>query len=413
MFPVINIGPAAVQAAGLILLLSFMIGTWLTDRFSQKIGAHDDAIDNAILIGLVSGILGARLGFMLQNPGVFLDNPLSILSLTPSMLNASFGLLVGALSALIFAQKKHLPLWPTLDTLSPFFVMIFMGVHMANFANGNAFGLPADLPWAVQLWNAMRHPVQLYAVILAGLVLIWMVTHTKLFSVTGFVHSGVLFNITLITLSVITLFSRAFVAEKILLAGLDLIQIISFFTAAGGLSLVYSRKFASQKRLSVFISMGANIDPENNLSNATDDIKSLFKIRRTSNTYQTEPVGQAPNHRHFLNKVIEIETNLAYPALVDQLKSIEKKFGRKPGNKKEVPLDLDVLTYGSEVFTYKGKRIPDSNLIKYSYIARPLAEMSPDFRHPATGKSIETIVKDLDDKTKVIKIEEEKHGTKG
>jgi len=411
MFPVINIGPAAVQAAGLILLLSFMIGTWLTDRFSQKIGTHDDAIDNAVLIGLVSGILGARLGFMLQNPGVFFDNPLSFFSLTPSMLNASFGLLVGTLSAIIFAQKKHLPLWPTLDTLSPLIVLLFIGVHLANFANGNAFGLPTDLPWAVQLWNTLRHPVQLYAVILAALLLIWIVTHTKLFSVTGFLHSGILFNIILVALSVFTLFSRAFVAEKILLAGVDLIQIISFFTAAGGLSLVYSRKFSSQKHLTVFISMGANIEPNNNLSKALDEIKSHWKIRRTSSTYQTEPVGQATKGKPFHNKVIEIETDQAYPALVDHLKSIEKKFGREPGNKKEVPLDLDVLAYGGEVFSYKGKRIPDPNLIKYRYIAQPLAEMSPDFRHPANGKSIESVLEKLDDNSKVIKVEKVNHGT--
>ena len=411
MFPVINIGPAAVQAAGLILLLSFMIGTWLTDRFSQKIGTNDEAIDNAILIGLVSGILGARLGFMLQNPGVFLNNPLSILSLTPSMLNASFGLLVGTLSAIIFAQKKHLPLWPTLDTLSPLFVLLFMGVHLANFANGNAFGLPTDLPWAVQLWNALRHPVQLYAVILAALLFIWIITQTKLLSVTGFLHSGILFNITLIALSVITLFSRAFIAEKILLAGVDLIQIISLFTIAGGLGLVYLRKFSSQKRLTVFLSMGANIEPENNLSNALDEIKSHFKLRRTSSTYQTAPIGQAPKGKPFLNNVIEIETDLAYPALVGKLKSIEKKFGRERGNKKEVPLDLDALTYDGEVFSYNGKLIPDPNLIKYSYIVRPLAEISPDFRHPATGETIEAIVNDLDDKSKVIKVKEVNHAT--
>lgn len=411
MFPVINIGPAAIQAAGLILLLSFMIGTWLTDRFSQKIGTHDEAIDNAILIGLVSGILGARLGFMMQNPGVFLDNPLSVLSLTPSMLDTSFGVLVGVLSAFIFAQKKHLPLWPTLDTLSPLVVLLFIGIHLANFANGNAFGLPTELPWAVQLWNAMRHPVQLYTIILAALFLTWMLIHTKMLSVSGFMHSGLLFTITVVGLSVITVFTRAFVAEKILLAGVDIVQIIGFFAAAGGLRLIYSRRYSIQKRVPVLISMGANIEPEKNLSKAVDEIKSQFRLRRDSSTYQTEPVDQGPKGKSFLNKVIEIETDLGYPALVNQLKSIEKKFGRVPGNKRQVPLDLDVLVYDGQVFSVTGKRIPDPNLIKYAYIARPLAEMAPDFRHPANGKSIESILEQLDDNSRVIKIEEVENGT--
>ena len=36
--------------------------------------------------------------------------------------------------------------------------------------------------------------------------------------------------------------------------------------------------------------------------------------------------------------------------------------------------------------------LPDPNLTQYSYIAVPLAEIAPEFRHPATGQSIQDIV---------------------
>lgn len=215
MFPVIDVGPVAVQAAGLILLLSLWIGLWLTGKLSANLGTNGDAIETGILYGLLAGVLGARLGFLIQNPSVFMNNPLSLVSLTPAMLDGSFGLLTTALTLVIIFQKKHLPLWPTLDTLSPLVIMLFAGVHLADYANGNNFGLSTTLPWGVSLWNAIRHPVQLYTLLLISLLFIWFLLQTRGLKQTGFMRSGVLFSSVIAGLAFITLITRAFVAEKL------------------------------------------------------------------------------------------------------------------------------------------------------------------------------------------------------
>ena len=165
MFPIINIGPFAIQAAGFIQLLSLSIGLALTKKFANATGTNGEVIENSILIGLVAGLIGARIGFLLQNTSVFLNNPLSIFALTPAMLEINFGLLIGILAVIIIAQKHNLPLWPTLDTLSPLVVLLIAGLHLANFATGDAYGLPTDLPWGINLWEAIRHPVQIYTII--------------------------------------------------------------------------------------------------------------------------------------------------------------------------------------------------------------------------------------------------------
>lgn len=404
MFPVIDLGPLAIQAPGLILLLSLWLGTWLTGKFAAAIGTNGDAIENSVLFGLIAGILGARIGFMAQNPSVFLSNPLSLISLTPSMLNTGFGLLVGGLTAYILAQKKHLPLWPTLDTLSPLVILMFVGVHLANFANGNAFGLPASLPWAIDLWNAMRHPVQLYAVILGALLTLWTLFHTKGFNTTGFMRSGMMIGLTMAGLGGITVFTRAFVAEKLLLGRFDLVQLIGFLPVSGSLALIYLQKFRNQ-RIPVLISMGSNMDPKAHLSQALGFINSDFDLRRSSNIYRSADVKDSANAKTFLNQVIEIETTLSFPDLQSRLKSYEKKLGREPGNKKDVPLDLDILTFNKDVFTYQEKHIPDPNMLKYNYILLPLAEIAPEFRHPGTGESIQTIMVRVDN-TQIVKTEE-------
>ena len=413
MFPIMNIGPLAIQAAGLILLLSFFIGTFLTSKLAGELNTNGDAIENSLLIGMIAGLLGARIGFMMIYPSVFIDNPLNLVSLTPSMLDASFGILVGILTAFILAQRKQLPLWPTLDTLTPFIIMVFAGIQLANYANGSAFGLPTQLPWGIELWNEVRHPVQLYALILAGIMFMWLLAHTRLLRITGFLRSGVLFNIILAGLSAIILFTNAFIAEKVLLGQIDFYQVVAMVVLVSSLVLIYTRAFPARKKVGVIISMGSNLKPAENISKALDILSADFRIRRKSEKYVTEDINRNQQTMDFLNQVIEIETELTYPELVLRLKAIEQTLGREPGNKQRVPLDLDILTYGSEVFSFQGKQIPALDLQKYRYIALPLAEMSPGFRHPADGLTIQEILDKLSDDTQVKKLNEVENGIEG
>jgi phosphatidylglycerol:prolipoprotein diacylglycerol transferase len=408
MFPIINIGPLAVQAGGFILILALFIGLWLTSLFAKNLGTNEEAIENAILIGLLSGLAGGRLGFVLQSPSVIMNNPLAIFSLTPTMIDLTFGVLVGVITIVIFAQKKHLPLWPTLDSLVPLVILLFGAVHLVNFAIGEEYGLPTDLPWGIELWNEIRHPVQIYALILTLMLLLGMLIHTRMLRRTGFIRSGLLISVGTCGLGLITLITRAFVAEKINLAGIDLWQLIGLGALILSLANIYKKQYRNRNHISVLISMGSNRNPIDNLSLGIEKIGKEFKIRNASSVYQTMDVRDGKSASIFLNMVIEIDVNIPFEELQTKLKSIEQEIGREPGNKNVVPLDLDILTYNNDVFSFNGKQIPDPNLIKYRYIAIPLAEVAPDFRHPAKGNAIDHIIASLTDKTEIQKIDEVK-----
>jgi 2-amino-4-hydroxy-6-hydroxymethyldihydropteridine diphosphokinase len=411
MFPVIDLGPFAIQAPGLILILSFLLGSWLIDRMATALGTNGDVIENSLLIGLVAGILSARIGFLLQNPSVFSDNPMSLLSLTPSMLNPGFGLLAGVLGAFITAQRKHLPLWPTLDTLTPFVLILFIGLQLANLANGDVYGLPTALPWGIRLWGEMRHPVQIYAILLALGVVIWFLIRTKGLSETGFLRSGVLSLITIAALAAITIFTRAFVAEKLLLWRHDLLQLAAFVLLLFLFFSIFRKGVRKQGQVHVFISMGSNRNPLENLERGLLLLSEEFTLLRFSSRYQTADIRPEKSSKPFLNQALELKTELSYPLLRKKLKSIEKHLGRERGNKDVVPLDLDILTYDQDVFVFSGHHIPDPLLIKYHYMADPLAEIAPDFRHPADGRSIQQILKAIVDQTQVKKLNEVENGT--
>ena len=412
MFPIINIGPLAIQAPGFILILAFAIGLWMTGIFAKNLGTNQDGIENTIFVGLFSGLAGARIGFLLQNPAILQKDPLAVISLTPSMLNLSFGFLVGALVAVIYAQKKHLPLWPTLDTITPLVIIIFAGLHIANLASGDNYGLATDLPWGIQLWNAKRHPVQLYAAFLSVLLFTVLLIRTKAFNRTGFLKSGIVFWITIGCIGGITLITRAFAAEKSLLLNRDIWQITGLAIMIISAIAIFRKSYRIQKHIPVLVSMGSNQQPEENLSAGLEKIYLQFKVRGVSKIYITEDVKGKKDSSHFYNQVIELDVNQSFHDIYTTLKFIEKDLGREPGNKKVVPLDLDILTYNQDVFAYQEKAIPDPNLIKYKYIAIPLAEVDLDFRHPASGKSIDEIIEQMNDQTRIQQFQEVENGLK-
>lgn len=170
MFPILHIGSLALQAPGLILILGIWLGLLIVERYAGRFKIDPDLLSNLILIGLGAGVFGARLGYALQYSAVFMAAPLSLFSLTPTMLNPQIGIVVGALAAGIYGQRRGMPFWPTLDALTPGLSLFMIALHFANFASGDAFGTPAAIPWAINLWGEARHPVQLYELLAAFLI---------------------------------------------------------------------------------------------------------------------------------------------------------------------------------------------------------------------------------------------------
>jgi prolipoprotein diacylglyceryltransferase len=134
----------------------------LTERKAPRYGIQPNRLYNLVLIALVSGILGARLAYVLRYPAAFAASPFSLFSLNPDLLDPWGGLAVGLLSGVIYAQRKNLPFWPLLDALTPAFGTMAVAFGLANLASGDAYGASSNLPWSIDLWGERRHPVQIY-----------------------------------------------------------------------------------------------------------------------------------------------------------------------------------------------------------------------------------------------------------
>ncbi len=232
MFPIIQIGPVALQAPGLLLLISLWIGITLAEKSAKKNKISAEMLSNLILIALIAGIIGARIVYAARFPSAFLSSPLSLFSLNPGLLDISGGVVATIIGAFIYGQRKKMPLWNTLDALVPFFGMLAIGLATANLASGNAFGMETELPWGIELWGAKRHPTQIYTMLasLVTLNLLWSPRQDAK-SPKGTAGKGFLSFIAVT--AGYTLFLEAFRGDSALIFGsIRLVQVIALIVMA-------------------------------------------------------------------------------------------------------------------------------------------------------------------------------------
>jgi len=172
MFPILQVGPLAVQLPGLFLLVGVWVGSAIVEREAPKRGLSGAVLSSMLFFGLVAGLLGARLGYALRYWTVYAEDPLGLVSLNPNTLSAAEGVAAALLVSLVLARRRRLPLWPTLDAFAPGLAAFAVFAGLADLSSGDAFGAPTSLPWAIELWGAERHPSQVYAILLAAAVFV-------------------------------------------------------------------------------------------------------------------------------------------------------------------------------------------------------------------------------------------------
>lgn len=158
----------------ILLVLAIWLGSSLTEKRSERYDISKDDLNTLIYNGFIGFIIGGRLSFVLQNISAFIQSPRSIFSVNIDLFDTFGAVVTFAIVALVFGQRRQLSFWSTLDALTPFFAILVIGLSLSQLAAGTVFGIPTDLAWGIDLWNATRHPTQIYATIAASLTFCWV-----------------------------------------------------------------------------------------------------------------------------------------------------------------------------------------------------------------------------------------------
>jgi len=147
----------------------------------------------------------------------------------------------------------------------------------------------------------------------------------------------------------------------------------------------------------LFIGLGTNLgDRWENLASARRSLPPGITILDESPVYETRPWGFT-DQPDFLNQVVKGQTELSPLDLLAYLKHREARLGRTPTFKNGPRVvDLDILFYDDLIFESPTLTIPHPGIPIRAFVLAPLADIAPNFCHPASGKKISELIAEID-----------------
>ena len=143
----------------------------------------------------------------------------------------------------------------------------------------------------------------------------------------------------------------------------------------------------------VHLGLGSNLGNRQAFLNQACSELSAVTLQdfRSSEIYESEPLLKMKQPNYF-NQVVCGWTELTPVELLEKCQQIETQLGRVRkehwGSRK---IDLDILSYGNDIVHTEKLKIPHPEMEKRSFVLLPLLELSPDWVHPKSGKSIQIL----------------------
>lgn len=170
----ISIGPLAVRWYGLMYVIGILGGWWLGRVQARRPWSPltVEQVDDLVTWIALGVILGGRVGSVLfYNFGDFVQNPLMLFQIWKGGMSFHGGFLGVALALWLYSRKAGVPFFAITDMIAPVVTVGLGAGRIGNFINGELWGKPTDVPWAVVVNGVPVHPSQLYEACLEGLVL--------------------------------------------------------------------------------------------------------------------------------------------------------------------------------------------------------------------------------------------------
>jgi len=147
----------------------------------------------------------------------------------------------------------------------------------------------------------------------------------------------------------------------------------------------------------IFIGVGTNIAPEENLKKTISLLKEKVIIKGISTFYRTEALDR-PLQEDYLNGVIEIGTSLPPRRLKNEvLIDIEYRLKRVRARDRYAPrtIDLDLILYNDLVMVDEDMVLPNPDIRNRWFVAAPLDELAPDLIMPDSGETLKSVLEKM------------------
>lgn len=177
-----HLGSFEIRYYGVLWAVALGISAYIFHHIMIREGLSDKTFDSVFWFGVISTVLGSRLGHCLfYDPGYYLTHPVEILDIRQGGM-ASHGAAVGLLIGLwLFSWKNKLPYIWSLDRISIVVAISGVAVRLGNLMNSEIYGTVTSLPWGfifVRDGETLpKHPTQIYEALcylVLFVILLWM-----------------------------------------------------------------------------------------------------------------------------------------------------------------------------------------------------------------------------------------------
>lgn len=178
-----SIGSVGIHWYGIIIALALVLSyVYFIKPKAKELNINEDQLSTFVLLLVLAGIIGARLGYIIQNVRYYFSSPLQLFAIWNGGMSIHGALIAGIAVVILWSRKVKVDAWKLLDVLAPATLFAMAIGRLGNFMNQELFGKPTDIAWKMYIATTNRpielvgfeyfHPVFLYEMILDFVLLV-------------------------------------------------------------------------------------------------------------------------------------------------------------------------------------------------------------------------------------------------
>jgi prolipoprotein diacylglyceryl transferase len=158
----VDLGPIAIHAYGLMLLLAIAACIWLTGVRWTRRGGDWDLVFRVAVWGVAAGIVGARAYHVATSYEEVPDEWWGVFAVWEGGLGVWGGIALGTLVGAIVVRRSGERVFPFMDAVAPGLLLAQAIGRWGNWWNQELFGKPTDLPWGLEI-DPINRPEQYFS----------------------------------------------------------------------------------------------------------------------------------------------------------------------------------------------------------------------------------------------------------
>ncbi len=153
-----QIGPIPIYSYGLMMAIAFLVADFLVAREFKRLRLNVNYANEMVVLAVVSGIIGAKILYLLENFSDFIESPLEMI-FSAGGLTWYGGFILAFIVLFAYVKRKKLPILKVMDAVSPAVALGYgigrIGCHLSGDGD---YGIPTSLPWGTIYANGTLKP---------------------------------------------------------------------------------------------------------------------------------------------------------------------------------------------------------------------------------------------------------------